>query len=298
MNDTKNDLLDIVVSNAVSLGEFVSGSPEWHELRNQPGVISGSEMGAVLSLSPWKSAYTLWAEKCGLVDLEDFDSKRNVAMRVGQLVEPAIFQLFEEQHPDYVLRTVGTFSHKNYAWVHANPDGLGVDDAGVPFILEIKHSASYWDAVPEHYKAQVYWYMFVFGVRKAVFAVLNAGRYKEFEIIWDDFTWGVIWQRAEQFHQKVLDHVAPDWDGSDSTYETVRALSPDIENRNEELGQLGIELWKAHVAAKDAETELQKAKAITINALNGAKNGTIDGEIICVLSQRGAGKPYLTIKEK
>jgi len=298
MNDTKNALLDVVVSNAVSLGEFESGSPEWHELRNQPGVISGSEMGAVLSLSPWKSAYTLWAEKCGLVDLEDFDSKRNVAMRVGQLVEPAIFQLFQEQHPDYVLRTVGTFSHKNYAWVHANPDGLGIDDDGVPFILEIKHSASYWDSVPEHYKAQVYWYMFVFGVRKAVFAVLNAGRYKEFEIIWDDFTWGVIWQRAEQFHQKVLDHVAPDWDGSDSTYETVRALSPDIENRNEELGQLGIELWKAHVAAKDAETELQKAKAITINALNGAKNGTIDGEIICTLSQRGAGKPYLTIKEK
>jgi len=298
MENEKNVLLDVVVSNAVSLGKFVSGSPEWHELRNQPGVISGSEMGAVLSLSPWKSAYTLWAEKCGLVELEDFDSKRNVAMRVGQLVEPAIFQLFVEQHPNFVLRTVGTFAHKNYSWVHANPDGLGVDENGVPFILEIKHSAQYWDGVPEHYKAQVYWYMFVFGVRKAIFAVLNAGRYKEFEIVWDDFTWSVIWQRAEQFRQSVLDHVAPEWDGSDSTFETVRAMSPDIESRNEELGQIGIELWKAHVAAKDAETELQKIKAITIDALNGAKNGTIDGEIVCTLSQRGAGKPYLTIKEK
>jgi putative phage-type endonuclease len=255
-------------------------------------------MGAVLSLSPWKSAYTLWAEKCGLVELEDFDSKRNVAMRVGQLVEPAIFQLFVEQHPNFVLRTVGTFAHKDYSWVHANPDGLGVDENGVPFILEIKHSAQYWDGVPEHYKAQVYWYMFVFGVRKAIFAVLNAGRYKEFEIVWDDFTWSVIWQRAEQFRQSVLDRVAPEWDGSDSTFETVRAMSPDIESRNEELGQIGIELWKAHVAAKDAETELQKIKAITIDALNGAKNGTIDGVIVCTLSQRSAGKPYLTIKEK
>jgi len=298
MENEKNVLLDVVVSNAVSLGEFVSGSSEWHELRNQPGVISGSEMGAVLSLSPWKSAYTLWAEKCGLVELEDFDSKRNVAMRVGQLVEPAIFQLFVEQHPNFVLRTVGTFAHKDYLWVHANPDGLGVDENGVPFILEIKHSAQYWDGVPEHYKAQVYWYMFVFGVRKAIFAVLNAGRYKEFEIVWDDFTWSVIWQRAEQFRQSVLDHVAPEWDGSDSTFETVRAMSPDIESRNEELGQIGIELWKAYVAAKDAETELQKIKAITIDALNGAKNGTIDGVIVCTLSQRGAGKPYLTIKEK
>lgn len=298
MDNEKNGLLDNVVGNAVSLGEFVSGSPEWHELRNQPGVVSGSEIGAVLSLSPFKSAYSLWAEKCGLVDLEEFDSKRSVAMRVGQLVEPAIYQLFVEQHPDFVLRTVGTFAHKEFSWVHANPDGLGVDENGVPFILEIKHSAMYWDFVPEHYEAQVYWYMFVFGVRKTIFAVLNAGRYKEYEIIWDDFKWSVIWQRVLQFRQGVLDRVAPDWDGSDSTYETVRAMSPDIENRNEELGQLGIELWKANVALKDAETELQKIKAIVISALNGAKNGTIDGVVVATLSQRGAGKPYLTIKEK
>ena len=297
MNDTQKTLLDIVLSNAVSLGEFESGSVEWHELRNQPGVISGSEIGAALSLSPFKSAYTLWAEKCGLVPQEQIDAKRNVAMRVGQLVEPAILQLYREQHPAEQVITVGTYAHKNHDWVHANPDGIGVDESGVPFILEIKHSASYWDGVPEHYKTQVYWYMFVFGVRKAVFAVLNAGRYKEFEIVWDDFTWSVIWQKVTQFRQGVLDHVAPDWDGSDSTYETVRSISPDVENRNEELGQLGLELWKAHVAAKEAETELQKVKAITITALNGAKNGTIDGEVVCTLSQRGAGKPYLTIKE-
>jgi len=297
MNNDKLEFLQHIQNNAVSLGEFESGSAEWHELRNQPGVISGSEIGAILSLSPFKSAYSLWAEKCGFVDVEQIDAKRNVAMRVGQLVEPAIFVLFQEQNPDKFVKTVGSYAHKDFDWVHANPDGLGVDENGVPFILEIKHSASYWDGIPEHYKTQVYWYMFVFGVRKAIFAVLNAGRYKEFEIVWDDFTWSVIWQKVTEFRDLVLSKVAPAWDGSDSTFETVREMSPDIESRNEELGQLGLELWKAHVAAKEADTELQKLKAITISALNGAKNGTIDGEIVCTLSQRGAGKPYLTIKE-
>jgi hypothetical protein len=140
--------------------------------------------------------------------------------------------------------------------------------------------------------------MWVFGLKRAVFAVLNAGRYKEFELVWDDFEWSVIWQQVNRFRDLILSKSAPDWDGSDSTFETVRAMSPDIENRNEELGQLGVELWKAHLAAKQADEELQKAKAITINALNGAKNGTVDGVLVCTLSQRGAGKPFLTIKEK
>jgi len=38
-------------------------------------------------------------------------------------------------------------------------------------------------------------------------------------------------------------------------------------------------------------------KSRTIAALNGAKNGTIDGEVVVTLSQRGAGLPYLTFKK-
>jgi len=294
MTSTNKDTFQQVLSNAIPLGDFESGSPQWHELRSGEGVISGSELGAILGLSPFKSAYSLWAEKCGFVD-SDFQG--SIAMRVGQLVEPAIFQLYQEQHPDHELTTVGSYAHKDYPWAHANLDGLGKDAKGF-YVLEIKHSSQYWDAVPEHYKAQVYWYMWVFGLKRAVFAVLNAGRYKEFEVIWDDFEWSVIWQQANRFRDLIISKTQPDWDGSDSTYETVRAMSPEIENRNEELGTIGIELWNAHIAAKTAESELQKVKAIAINALNGAKNGTIDGVVVCTLSQRGAGKPYLTIKEK
>lgn len=289
-----NPKIDEILRKALLLGNFENNSPEWHELRNREGVISGSEIGAILGLSPFISAVTLWAQKTGRIPSI---VEPNTAMRLGQLVEPAIRQLYIEQHPDHVVEEVGTYAATSASWMHANPDGVCIDANGVGYILEIKHTATFWDTIPENYRAQVYWYMFVFGLKKAVFAVVNAGRYKEYELLWDDFEWDVIHQKVLEFRKRVLTDVQPDWDGSQSTYDTTRALSPDIEDTRTELGTLGIELFNAHLKVKEAENYLTEMKSRTIAALNGSKYGVIDGEVVCVLSQRGEGKPYLTIKE-
>ena len=290
----RNPEIQKILNTAIHLGNFENNSPEWHELRNTEGVISGSEIGAILGLSPFTSAVTLWAEKTGRIER---DVVGNTAMRLGQLVEPAIRQLYQESHTDHVVEEVGTYASIHASWMHANPDAVCIDETGQGYILEIKHTALYWDAVPEHYKAQVFWYMFVFGLKKSVFAVVNAGRYKEYEVIWDDFEWQAILQRVTDFRQNVLDNLQPDWDGSESTFETARKLSPGIEARDEELGQLGIELVNAQTDFDAAETHLREMKSRTIGALNGAKSGTVDGQVVVTLSQRAGGVPYLTIKK-
>jgi hypothetical protein len=139
--------------------------------------------------------------------------------------------------------------------------------------------------------------MYVFDLKRAVFAVVNAGRYKEYELVWDDFEFAAILQQVTKFRNYVLDNVQPDWDGSESTYETVRQLSPGIESRDEELGTLGIELMNAQTDFDKAETYLREMKSRVIGALNGAKNGTIDGQVVVTLSQRSGNAPYLTIKK-
>jgi putative phage-type endonuclease len=289
-----NQKIDQILRKALHLGDFANNSPEWHALRDQPGTISGSEIGAILGLSPFTSAMTLWAEKTNRLP-KDFVG--NTAMRLGQLVEPAIRSLYQEQHPEDVVEEVGTYASGDASWMHANPDGICLDPEGNGYILEIKHTATYWDAVPEHYKAQVFWYMNVFKLKRAVFAVVNAGRYKEYEVLWDDFEWEAILQQVKKFRECLLKDTAPEWDGSESTFETIRALSPDVELRDEELGQLGIELFNANLLFEEAETKLRELKSRTIAALNGAKNGTIDGQIVCTLNQRAGGTPYLTIKK-
>ena len=290
----RNPEIQKILNTAIHLGNFENNSPEWHELRNTKGVISGSEIGAILGLSPFTSAVTLWAEKTGRIER---DVVGNTAMRLGQLVEPAIRQLYQESHTDHVVEEVGTYASIHASWMHANPDAVCLDESGQGYILEIKHTALYWDAVPEHYKAQVFWYMFVFGLKKSVFAVVNAGRYKEYEVLWDEFEWQAMLQRVTDFRQNVLDNLQPEWDGSESTFETARKLSPGIETRDEELGQLGIELVNAQTDFDAAETHLREMKSRTIGALNGAKSGTIDGQVVVTLSQRAGGVPYLTIKK-
>ena len=291
MNNAK---IDEILKTAISLGNFENNSPEWHELRNQRGVISGSEIGTILGLSPWNSAISLWAEKTGRVERPTVG---NTAMRLGTLVEPAIRQLYQESHPEHTVREVGTYASANDSWMHANPDGICIDENGEGYVLEIKHTATYWDAIPEHYKAQVFWYMYVFNLKRAVFAVVNAGRYKEYELEWDDFEFAAMLQQVTKFRRCILEDEQPDWDGSESTYETIRKLSPDVEARDEELGLLGVELMNAQTDFDKAETHLREMKSRVIGALNGAKNGTIDGQVVVTLSQRAGNAPYLTIKK-
>ena len=141
----RNPEIQKILNTAIHLGNFENNSPEWHELRNTEGVISGSEIGAILGLSPFTSAVTLWAEKTGRIER---DVVGNTAMRLGQLVEPAIRQLYQESHTDHVVEEVGTYASIHASWMHANPDAVCLDETGQGYILEIKHTALYWDAVP------------------------------------------------------------------------------------------------------------------------------------------------------
>jgi putative phage-type endonuclease len=156
------DKIREILKDATFLGKHESGSASWHELRNQLGVISGSEIGAICGTSPFTSAFTLWAEKTGKVDRDFVGSD---AMRLGQLVEPAIRQLYSEKHPGHqIIEVDDSLAHKQADWMHANLDGLGIDENGEAYILEIKHTAMHWDEIPLHYQQQVLWYMAVTGL--------------------------------------------------------------------------------------------------------------------------------------
>jgi len=96
------------------LGVFEPDSEEWHNARRG---ITGSDIGAILGVSPFKSTYTLWAEKRGLISDR---IEPSIAMRMGTLFEPAIRQLFAEQHPEVEVFETGTWVHR---WVADHRNG-------------------------------------------------------------------------------------------------------------------------------------------------------------------------------
>jgi putative phage-type endonuclease len=280
-----NQLLD-----AVLLGDFANGSPEWHELRNEPGVIGGSDIAACAGLSSWTSPITLWAKKTGQIPDE---VTPNMSMKLGTILEEPILQLFADEHPELTILTTGTWANKTYPWMRANPDGLYLDADGNWGIVEVKFSRDYWTQVPQSYRAQVLWYMKVFGIKQAKLVALAGSSYQEYDIEWDQFEADTLFEAAIRFRHACLELKMPDWDGSNSTLETVRALNPNIEDGEVDLDELGVHYFNAVTDAEAANTKLTELKSRVVKAMEGKKRGLVYGDHLISLRSRAGGMPYL-----
>jgi putative phage-type endonuclease len=280
-----NELFD-----AVLLGDFANGSQEWHDLRNEPGAVGGSDIAAITGLSAWESAITKWAKKTGQIPDE---VTPNMSMKLGTKLEAPILDLFADEHPELEIYETGTWANKENPWARSNPDGLYKTADGEWGIIEVKFSRDYWSGVPQAYRAQVLWYMRVFGIKQAKLVALAGSSYMEFDIEWDEFEAETLWDAAVRFRQACLDMKMPYWDGSNSTLETVRALSPGISDSEVDLDDLGMHYINSVTDFEKANAKMTELKARVIQAMDGAKRGLIYGEHLLSLRSRAGGAPYL-----
>jgi putative phage-type endonuclease len=280
-----NELFD-----AVLLGDFANGSQEWHNLRNEPGAVGGSDIAACAGLSQWTSPITLWAKKTGQIPDE---VTPNMSMKLGTILEAPILNLFADEHPELEIYETGTWANKENPWARSNPDGLYKDADGNWGIVEVKFSRDYWSGVPQAYRAQVLWYMRIFGIKQAKLVALAGSSYMEFDIEWDEFEAQTLWDAAVRFRQACLDMKMPYWDGSNSTLETIRALSPGIVDTEVDLDDLGMHYINSVTEFEKANAKMTDLKARVIKAMDGAKRGLIFGEHMLSLRSRAGGAPYL-----
>lgn len=274
---------------ATLLGNFLPDSDEWHNARRG---ITGSDIGAILGVSPFKSAYTLWAEKRGLISDR---IEPSIPMRMGTLFEPAIKQLFIEQQPDLFVHDTGTWVSKGNESYKANPDGLIEFSDGELGILEIKHTSQYWPELPQTYFEQVHWYLYVLGLKHAIVAAVTAGRYSDYIVEYDAQHAAYVLDRVQAFERLVATDTEPDYDGSTSTYETVRTLAPGLTDSEIELGYLWVNLSNAKARYDEANTVFNSFKSATLAQMDGAKHGTYNGERVITLQAKN-GKPFITFK--
>lgn len=271
------------------IGKFENQSPEWHSARSG---IGGSDIAAILGKSPWKSAYTLWSEKVGSLAT---DEEPSMAMKLGTALEDAIRKLWAEINGDWLkVHETGTWqSNQNELW-KANLDGIIEWEDGQLGVLEIKFTRQYWDELPEHYNLQVQWYMHVLGLRKSIVVAVAGGELKEFKIDYDrEFILNL--SRIVEFQKAVEDATAPEFDGSTSTYETVRKLSPDLTEGEIDLSEnyLSLLTWKQ--ALETAENRLNYWKSVVLDEMQGIKIGKYNGDVVIKLQSRG-NKPFITFK--
>lgn len=149
---------------------------EWRKARKNG--IGGSDVAAILGLSPFKDKYELYKEKTG----EDIN-KSTPAMEYGTECEEYIRKIFKMDHKEYQVfyKKNITFKDKENDFISYSPDGILYDKENKKWgILEIKtttiHQKQNWEAwnnskIPDYYYAQILQGMLVTG---AEFVVLTA----------------------------------------------------------------------------------------------------------------------------
>ena len=273
-------------------GTHPSGSAEW--LADRVGAVGGSDIGVICGKSPYKSALTLWAQRTGRIKEDEV----NASMLIGTIIEPSIVSLFEFYNPEL------TVHHPGHTWamnmddrMRANPDGFIENEFGDTSILEIKYTKQHWKELPEHYRYQVIWYQTVTGLHEpATVAAITADGYQEFRVEFDKDLSNWMLEQANTFLECVEHDIEPNWDGSESSYQTVRALHPDIKDEEKHLDPKTYLMLTNALDQQEFWTQQATLRKMQLmKELDGCKWGYVDGEQVVSLRARGEGKPYLHI---
>lgn len=162
----------------------MSLSPEQQEIRKKG--VGGSEMGAILGLSPFVTFDQVLAQKRG--EAEPFVGNRYT--KAGDLLEDDTAELYRRQVPMVAMATHGATIVHSEAPMVCTPDRIVVDlitwgvwgweGKSTSYTQRSKWGETGSLKVPRHYAVQVHHYMAVTGLTRWDMAVLIGG---------NDFRW-------------------------------------------------------------------------------------------------------------
>lgn len=196
----------------------------WLEQRRKG--VGGSDVAAIMGLSPYRGAYEVWAEKSGLIEAPDISNKPAVIW--GNILEPVVGEHYAENHPDREVRRLNAVCQSiERPWAQASLD-YEVKDPELGWgVLEIKtagqRSEGKWDdGVPLFYQTQVAHYLSVTGRAFADVAVLIGGQdYREYRIMRDEDDIRAVESAVDEFWQRVQTGEEPPVDGSPGEAEAL-----------------------------------------------------------------------------
>lgn len=289
------------VGSAELVGTFAPGSPEWHAARAHG--LGGSEIAAVLGLSPFESRYSLWHRKAGQIG----PVTESPEMEWGTRLEDAVADKFRDTHRELHVLKQGTFRHTDRPWQIANPDRLlwhvelGVSDDPVG-LLEVKTSpfGDKWgeagtNEIPVHVRAQVMWYLDTFALPFGEVAVLISGLdYREYLVEYDPAEAQLLRDAAVEFLATLDAGTPPPIDQHSATYEAVREMHPDIDPVSHELtDQVARDFLIARAELAAAKQVEQGARSAVADEMGNAHTAWWMGQKIATRQARGEGLPYL-----
>lgn len=292
---------------------------QWLEYRRAG--IGGSDAASILGKSRYKSAFALWADKRGEVEHED---NTNEAMTWGNELEFVVAQRFAREYECAVIAFPALLKSKAFPFMFANVDFFvpfnddnkyeagtvtvfDGDIAELPqiqHVLEIKttgivgYASRAWDDnnVPPAYDLQGRHYSIVCGVESVIYAALVAGQGLQVRgRVYNDVEANKELVDAERaFWSMVQSGEAPDVDGSESSFDAIKALHPSsIEGTSVEADDFLLATISEYNDAKNqfdaVEARVEELRAKIVLAIGDAEMLTHDAVVLATYKSTKSG---------
>lgn len=196
----------------------------WLEQRRK--TIGGSDAAAIIGLNPWESAYSVWADKLGMLP----EKEETESMRLGRDLEDYVAKRFSEATGKKVRRENSMIYNALYPFAHADIDRAIVGEyAGLECkttsALNVKRFKN--GEYPENYYVQCVHYLAVTGWQKWYIAVLVLGEgLHVYEINRDEDEIKALMESEASFWNYVTSQTPPAADGTESTAKAISAVYP------------------------------------------------------------------------
>ena len=201
----------------------------------RPWGIGGSDIGAILGVSPYRGPANVWAEK--VRQGKGGNAAGALPMRLGNYLEPFVVQEYEGLTGNATRQPGATLHHPEYPELFGHVDRIATHTstahATLDVVLECKtcsaHRAHEWgpawsDQVPPEYLTQCLWYLGLTQCSEAHLAVLIGNTdFRVYRIQRDETLQQHMFEEAHRFWVgHVLSKVPPPV----STRDEVEALYP------------------------------------------------------------------------
>lgn len=253
------------------------------------GRCGGSDVAAILGLSPWRTPFDVWAEKSGLMPRSQ---EENPAQKRGRLMEQMVADWYAEETGWKVYAPVVQTVTGADDWMVGSYDRLVHAPHGI-FGLELKTAkrddgwgpdgavATGLEAatiLPPYYATQVLWYLEVSGFDRwdvAVFFTFG-DEFRRHTVFRDVEQGAVLVARVREWWDRhIVGGERPDLDGSDAAQAWVRSAFPEVRGElrmaTGEESEIALQLREAEAWAKKAEDAVAELKVRLCESIGHAE---------------------------
>lgn len=230
--------------------------------------VGGSDIGAIVGVSPWQNALDVYEAKLGLAPPPDAAQLK--IFRRGKLLEPAVLGMLCVDRPDVLLAN----SNRRYRDSQQPLFSCEVDAeatvGGEDVNIEVKTSrvAREWgeagtEDIPPVYSAQAQWGLGITGKRRTLVAALIWDELRVFEVVRNDDVIAWLREEALKFWSLVEARTPP----PPTRLEQVKRACAQLVGMPVELSDAGFDSLQAVLGAREKIRELERDQETAEHAL-------------------------------